>query len=99
MTIADWRAEIDAIDHELLRMLNRRATLAMKIGESKRSAGLSLCDRGREREVVSHVFAANRGPLDARALTLIFRRIIRESRRVQADIFGQTGAQAERALR
>ncbi len=36
MTIEDWRAEIDAIDDELLRLLNNRASLAVKVGESKR---------------------------------------------------------------
>jgi chorismate mutase len=93
MNIADWRAEIDEIDNELLRLLNERSRLALKLGESKRRAGLALCDREREREVVARVCRANRGPLDERAVTLIFRRIIRESLRAQARA---TGAEAER---
>ena len=95
MTIEDWRAEIDAVDDELLRLLNERARLALKVGGSKRRAGLSLCDRAREREVVERACRANRGPLDARAVGLIFRRIIRESRRVQAEALELSGAQAE----
>ena len=62
MTIEDWRVEIDKIDAELLRLLNARAEIAVRVGESKRVAGLSVCDRGREREVVERARRANRGP-------------------------------------
>ena len=99
MTIEDWRARIDAIDDELLRLLNERARLALKVGESKLSAGLALCDRGREREVIGRVCRANEGPLDARAVALIFRRVIRESRRVQAETYERSGARSEGTLR
>lgn len=80
MSIKDRRAEIDAIDSELLRLLNKRARLALKVGESKRAVGLSLCDRAREREVIKRACRANAGPLEERAVTRLFRCIIRESR-------------------
>lgn len=83
MSIKERRAEIDAIDRELLRLLNERALLAVKVGESKRVAGLSLCDRAREREVIERACRANPGPLDERAVARIFRHIIRESRLVE----------------
>ena len=99
MSIEDWRAEIDAIDKELLRLLNARARLALKVGASKRSAGLSLCDRAREHEVLARVRRFNRGPLDEQAVVAIFRLIIRESRRVQtSSIRAQPGVSAEEAL-
>jgi chorismate mutase len=84
MTIEDWRAEIDAVDAELLRLLNARATLAIRVGESKRSAGLSVTDGAREREVVERARRANAGPLDYAAVARLFRRIIHESRRAEA---------------
>ena len=84
MTIEDWRAEIDAVDAELLRLLNARATLAIRVGESKRSAGLSVTDGAREREVVERARRANAGPLDSAAVARLFRRIIHESRRAEA---------------
>ena len=83
MTIEDWRVEIDKVDAELLRLLNRRAELAARVGESKRRAGLSVCDRGREREVVARARRENRGPLDGDAVERLFRAVIRESRRLQ----------------
>lgn len=106
MTIEDWRAEIDAVDAELLRLLNARATLAIRVGESKRSAGLSVTDGAREREVVERARRANAGPLDSAAVARLFRRIIHESRRAEtaslreseADGLEASGAQMEEAL-
>jgi chorismate mutase len=86
MTIEDWRVEIDKIDAELLRLLNARAEIAVRVGESKRVAGLSVCDRGREREVIDRARANNRGPLDGEAVERLFRAVIRESRRLQTQL-------------
>jgi chorismate mutase-like protein len=84
MTIEHWRTEIDEIDRELLRLLNRRARLAMKVGALKQNAGLPCCDNERERDVLTRLQQANGGPLDSRAIGKLFRRIIRESRNLQA---------------
>lgn len=83
MCIEDCREEIDRIDGELLRLLNRRALLALEIGEMKSRAGLPLKDAGREREVLSRSSRANSGPLADVSVARIFRRIIRESLRVE----------------
>ena len=95
MTIEDWRVEIDKIDAELLRLLNARAEIAVRVGESKRVAGLSVCDRGREREVIDRARANNRGPLDDEAVGRLFRAVIRESRRLQTRL----AAEAQEAAR
>lgn len=95
MDIEDWRIEIDEIDKELLRLLNMRARLAVKVGVSKRAAGLPLCDPERERDVIRRAQRANVGPLDERAIIKLFRRIIRESRRVEAQTFGALPAQSQ----
>jgi len=92
MTIEDWRGEINAIDSELLRLLNERARLAVKVGEKKKAAGLSVCDPSREREVIERACSANSGPLDERAIVKIFRLIILESKRVEANAMEMAGA-------
>ena len=89
MTIEDWRVEIDKIDAELLRLLNARAEIAVRVGESKRVAGLSVLNRGREREVIERARRANRGPLDEEAVERLFRAVIRESRRLQTQLAAQ----------
>ena len=95
MTIEDWRVEIDKIDAELLRLLNARAEIAVRVGETKRIEGLSVLNRGREREVIERARRANRGPLDDEAVERLFRAVIRESRRLQT----QLAAQPEEAAR
>src|SRR2546422_8097431 len=85
MNIEYWRTEIDEVDRELLKLLNRRARLAMKVGTLKRAAGLPFCDPEREQAVLQTLQQANTGPLDRRAITKLFQRIIRESRRVEAQ--------------
>ena len=86
MDIEHWRKEIDEIDAELLRLLNVRARLALKVGALKEAAQLPYCDPERERFVLQRLQEINSGPLDERAVGKVFRRIIRESRRVEAGI-------------
>ena len=86
MDIEYWRTEIDEIDRELLRLLNRRARLAMKVGALKRAAGLPYCDPDRERVILRTLQQANGGPLAQHAIVKVFRRIIRESRQAESQI-------------
>ena len=85
MDIEHWRKEIDEIDTELLRLLNVRAGLALKVGALKKEADLPLCDPVRERVVLERLGNLNEGPLDQRAIERLFRRIIWESRRIETD--------------
>jgi chorismate mutase len=86
MDIEHWRKEIDEVDAELLRLLNIRARLALKVGALKKAANVPFCDPDRERYVLSRLQHLNPGPLDDRAVYKLFRRIIRESRRIQTDV-------------
>jgi chorismate mutase len=86
MDIDHWRSEIDDIDVELLRLLNMRARLALKVGALKQAANIPFCDPDRERSVLQRLQEINSGPLDERAVDKLFRRIIRESRRVQSGV-------------
>lgn len=86
MDIEHWRREIDEIDTELLRLLNMRARLATKVGVLKQAANIPFCDPERERVVLKRLEELNDGPLDQRAVDKIFRRIIREFRRLQTNI-------------
>ena len=95
MTIQDWRVEIDAIDSELLSLLNKRASLAVKVGQSKRLAGIALYDPAREEEVIDRARKANAGPLDEQAIEELFGCIIRESRRIEACAMERAGKMSE----
>jgi len=83
MELQNWRSQINDLDDELLRLLNQRAELALRVGESKKDSGLSVCDHTREREVTERMCSINQGPLDDRAVVELFRAVIHESRRIQ----------------
>ena len=85
-TIEDWRAQIDAVDSELLSLLNKRARLAIEVGTLKRREASPLCDPVRERQVLSRARQANGGPLDDHAVAKIFQCIINESLQVEEAV-------------
>ena len=77
------RQEIDALNQELLTLLNRRQTLAQTIGHIKNKEGQGTLDFQREEEVLAHLMHLNPGPLSQAALRNIFREIISAAREVQ----------------
>ena len=83
-TIANWREQIDDVDAELLRLLNKRAALAIEVGVLKRRAATPIFDPQRERQVLIRAREANHGPLDDQAVAKIFQCIMDESRRAEA---------------
>lgn len=84
--IDKWRAEIDTIDLELVRLLNARAKCVVQLGKLKRMSKLPIYDEDRENAILSHACQANDGPLDDQAIYKIFRRIIYECLRLQVNI-------------
>ena len=81
-TLDEWRRQIDALDTELLRLLNQRAAIACEIASIKVASGLPAFDGNRERQVLARVVEKNTGPLDQQSITDIFAGIIRETRRL-----------------
>jgi len=75
-----WRDRIDAIDLELVKLLNERTQCAEEIGKIKLLLGLDAYSPEREEEVKRNVTAANGGPLSVKAIQRLFERIIDESR-------------------
>lgn len=82
-SIDGFREEIDNLDSELLRMFNRRATLALHIGQIKKTRGLPVYDPGREKKIFERMKGDNTGPLDDGAVVRLFERVIDESRRLE----------------
>lgn len=83
MEISDWRKKIDAIDPELVRLLNERATAAIAIGRIKRNTEMPIREHDREREVLRNILRANQGPLTNTDLHQIFERIMDIMRNIQ----------------
>ena len=54
-TLNDWRRQIDALDAELLRLLNQRAAVACEIALIKVASVLPAYDGNRERQVLTQL--------------------------------------------
>ncbi len=83
MNIEECRKVIDAIDTEILVLLNRRALLSRRVGRIKTGAGLPILDEAREDIVLRRIVRENPGDIGDRALASIYREILDESRRIQ----------------
>lgn len=90
-TIDELRQRIDALDEQLVRLLNERAACALSIGKVKQELGIDIYQPSRETEVLRHVQACTvemGGPLSPAALARLFERIIDEARRLERESAG-----------
>lgn len=83
-TLAQLRVEIDALDGELLQLLNRRAGLAHEVGEIKQVEGSPVFRPEREAQVIANLQSANPGPLQAPHIASIWREIMSSCRALEA---------------
>ena len=76
--IGELRVMIDAVDDELLLLLNRRAALTMEVGEVKRVSGAATEFYRPEREarILRRLLESNPGPLPDEDLVRVIREII-----------------------
>ena len=83
-TLLELRVQIDAVDRELLTLLNRRAALANEVGDIKRAEGSAVFRPEREAQVINGLQAANPGPLKAQSLAYIWREVMSACRALEA---------------
>jgi chorismate mutase/prephenate dehydratase len=82
--LAPLRERIDAIDHEIVALLNERAQIALEIGRVKRVTGRrTVRDAAREAQVLEHVTSASAGLFPEPELVALYRKLIAATRRVQ----------------
>ncbi len=82
--LAPLRERIDAIDHEIVALLNERAQIALQIGRVKQVTGRrTVRDATREAQVLEHVTSASAGLFPEPELVALYRKLIAATRRVQ----------------
>lgn len=77
------RTQIDAVDRELLSLLNRRAALAQEVGEVKKKEGSVAFRPEREAQVIDGLKAVNAGPLKSESVAPIWREIMSACRALE----------------
>ena len=77
-TLASLRQAIDAVDDQLLALLNQRARHASEVGRIKSAAAPEALFHAprREREVLSRLEAANPGPFPSTAVRTVFQEVM-----------------------
>lgn len=78
--LARLRAEMDALNRELLQLLQRRARLVRRIGEHKQRQGLPLVDVRRERAMLRELLRDPGEGFDRDALRQILASLFAASR-------------------
>lgn len=76
MNLSEWRNRIDAIDAELVRLLNERTQMALEIGRIKNREGGEIYVPAREKAVLDRVCELNPGPLLPESMRAIYREIM-----------------------
>lgn len=76
MSLEELRRQIDAIDEQLVEMLNQRARVVIEIGRLKSAGGAPIYAPDREKQVLEKIRAANRGPLPDKTLAAIYRELM-----------------------
>jgi chorismate mutase/prephenate dehydratase len=76
LQISELRQAIDEVDSHILRLLNRRAVLAIEVGRLKAQQNLEFHAPQREEEIYARLAEENVGPFPSQAIRPVFREVI-----------------------
>ncbi|MDD5199405.1 MAG: chorismate mutase [Terrimicrobiaceae bacterium] len=101
--LSEIREKIDAIDLQLLRLLNERATLALEIGRIKSRDGLPIYAPDREIALLRGLVEKSEGPLSPAAIRAIYREIMSAALALEKNVvigcFGPEGGACHQAAK
>ena len=84
--LAPLRERIDAIDNEIVALLDERARIALEIGRVKDAQGQKpIRDPAREAAVIERVTSASEGLFPQPELVALYRKLIAATRKVQSE--------------
>ena len=100
--LAPIRVEIDAVDTQLLQLLNERAKLAQRVGEVKQKYDQPVYRPERESVVLEKIAAKNPGPLPTATLQTLWREVMSACRAMEEPVkvayLGPAGTYTEQAM-
>jgi chorismate mutase-like protein len=101
--LSEFREKIDAIDTQLLKLLNERASLAREVGKVKNRDGLPIYAPDREMALLRGLVEKSDGPLSPTAIRAIYREIMSAALALEKDVviacFGPEGGACHQAAR
>lgn len=95
------RQRIDALDRQILSLLNQRAQVAQEVGEIKKREGSPIYRPEREQQVIAALQSANPGPLKPEGIAALWRELMAACRALEQPIrvayLGPAGTFSEQA--
>ena len=85
MELSELRNDIDALDRQLLALLERRMDAAAEIAAYKQAHGLPVLDASREAEKLASIRALSR-PETAELMSEVFQSVMAASRAYQEEL-------------
>jgi len=76
MSLEELRKRIDELDERLVQLLNERARVVIEIGKLKSKTEKPIYSPDREKEVLTKITQANKGPLPDKCLVAIWRELM-----------------------
>ncbi|WJF90995.1 prephenate dehydratase [Paraburkholderia bonniea] len=96
------RERIDALDTQLIALLNQRAAIALEVGEVKKHFNAPVFRPEREQQVITRLQDLSDGPLAGQHISAIWREIMAASRALEKNIraayLGPVGTYSEQAM-
>ena len=86
MSLAEIRQKIDAIDDQLIALLNDRASLVHEVGEIKKKDGLEIYAPEREEQLLQALIAKSKGRLPEKSIRAIYREIMSAALALEEDL-------------
>src|SRR3989440_13048880 len=75
-SLEELRRRIDALDNEIVPLLNARAQIVVEVGKLKQQSGVPIYAADREKAVLERVRTINKGPLANRSLEAVYRELM-----------------------
>ena len=83
MKLEDFRKKIDAIDDQLVKLLNQRMDIVKEVGDFKRKSNTAIYKPEREKAIINRLNTNNKGLLTPAAIEAIFLEIFAVSRNLE----------------
>jgi len=84
--IQSLRQKIEAVDDEILRLLNHRAQIVQEVGKVKSEIKMDYYSPRREEQILQRLGAKSSGPFPRWAISTVFREIISACRALEAEL-------------
>lgn len=95
--LEELREQLDEVNIEVLKWINKRGELVKKIGEIKKAQGIKVFDPVREREMLNHIVDHHEGPFESSTIEHLFKEIFKAAKELQEDDYPKNTSCFERA--